>query len=79
MNIFDKHIEKMLSIIPNAAMRSLEQRKQDVLRKIQDNFLCEPNSLPGFLETAKADLKMFDREKIGSKEEIKHFVHSFIP
>lgn len=78
MEIFDKHIEKMLSAIPNSAARSLEQRKQDVLRKIQDNFLCEPNSLPSFLESAKADLRIFEKER-ESKDEIKRFVHSFIP
>lgn len=67
MAAFDNHIEKMLSVISNTAVRSLEQRKQDVLRKIQDNFLGEPNSLPSFLETAKADLNMFQKNKTGSK------------
>lgn len=79
MDIFDKHIEKMLSTVPNSAAKSLQQRKQDVLRKIQDNFLCEPNSFPGSYEAAKSQLRLFDKNKDGSKEEIKRFVHSFIP
>ena len=28
-------------------MKTLEQRKLDVLRKIQENFICENNSHPG--------------------------------
>lgn len=78
MSTFDRDVEKILSFNPDSAVRSLEQRKQDVLKKIQDNFLCEPNSVPSFLETAKADLRMFGKEKDG-KEEVKRFVHSFIP
>lgn len=78
MSTFDHDVEKILSFNPDSAVRSLEQRKQDVLKKIQDNFLCEPNSVPSFLETAKADLRMFGKDKDG-KDEVKRFVHSFIP
>jgi hypothetical protein len=78
MSIFDQDIEKILAANPNLAVKSLEQRKQDVLRKIQDNFLCEPSSVPSFLDSAKNDLKMFGREKEG-KDSVKRFVHSFIP
>ena len=40
MSTFDHDVEKIISFNPDSAVRSLEQRKQDVLKKIQDNFLC---------------------------------------
>ena len=78
MEVFDKQIEKILSSNTNTVVKNLEQRKQDVLRKIQDNFLCQPNSVPNFLETAKKDLKLFDKPK-DEKSSVKRFVNSFIP
>lgn len=50
MDIFDKQIEKILSANTNSIAKSLEQRKQDVLKKIQDNFLCETSAAPNFLD-----------------------------
>ncbi len=50
MDIFDKQIEKILSVNTNSIAKSLEQRKQDVLKKIQDNFLCETSTAPNFLD-----------------------------
>ena len=38
---FTKEIDQILENNPKTEMKSLEQRKQDVLRKIQDNFICD--------------------------------------
>lgn len=37
---FDHYIEQVLSNDPTPLNKSLEQRKQDVLKRIQDNFIC---------------------------------------
>lgn len=76
MDSFDREIEKILSVNPSSATKSLEQRKQDVLRKIQDNFLCEANSLPSVLDTVKSDLRLFEKSGDASSS-IKRFVNSF--
>lgn len=77
MDSFDREIEKILSLNPSSATKSLEQRKQDVLRKIQDNFLCEPNSLPSVLDTVKSDLRLFEKSGGDTSSSIRRFVNSF--
>lgn len=57
--IFIKEIEKILSNKPLAHMKTLEQRKQEVLRKIQDNFLCDAQAqspqLPAYERSGNKD------------------------
>ena len=60
--------------MPSGAIKSLEQRKQDVLKRIQENFLCQvEGSLPSFLKEYEGDSERTDQKTV------KHFVQSFIP
>jgi len=39
--------------VPTVAIKSMEQRKQEVLRRIQENFLCEEQKgVPNLIKTA---------------------------
>jgi hypothetical protein len=80
MELFDGHIERIIIGNPMAAIRSLEERKHEVLKKIQDNFICESNSLPSFLETARSNLNQIEKEaNNNNNSSVKKFVNSFIP
>ena len=83
IDMFDELISKVMEDVPSVAVKSMEQRKQDVLRRIQENFLCdEQTTVPHLIKTAQHDLKMLEYEKQhgrGQMSTIKHFVHSFIP
>jgi hypothetical protein len=35
--------------------------------------------MPSFLDSARSDLKLIERERDGNKDSVKRFVHSFIP
>lgn len=84
MDIFDELISKIMEDVPSVTVKTMEQRKQDVLRRIQENFLCEEQvTVPHIIKTAQHDLKLLDFEKQQAKggpiSTVKHFVQSFIP
>lgn len=74
---FDTHIEMILASQPTAPNRSLEQRKQAVLRRIQDNFLADTDSVNVFLEQAKKETAR--RPPPTEGEAVKRYVYSFTP
>lgn len=43
-NNFVDEIEKIIKVAPNRNVKTLEERKQEVLKKIQEKFISEYNA-----------------------------------
>ena len=43
-NSFVDEIEKIIKVAPNRHVKTLEERKQEVLKKIQEKFISENNA-----------------------------------
>lgn len=61
-NMFLKEIDRILEGTPTAQVKSLEERKQEVLRKIQDNFICD-NPDESLMKSSRNIENYYNQEK----------------
>ena len=68
-------ISKIITGTPNRNVRTLEERKQEVLRRIQEKFITETNTTAGGFDEQMRELTK--QPSVGSN--VNRYIHSFTP
>lgn len=75
LNFFVDEISKIISTVPNKQVQTLEQRKMEVLKKIQEKFITDNND-----SLAPEDLEgSLGQPRKGENSTISKFIQSFNP
>jgi hypothetical protein len=76
-NVFVDEIEKIIKVAPNRQIKTLEERKQEVLKKIQEKFISE-NNASFENEISEESLSQLKKNN-GNSTSARKFIQSFTP